>query len=93
MDEQRKAWCKKYEVRIADGGFVDKYCLPEHVQYVLPSIPGQKPYFIGFDGKIKQYQDLTEEEKQDYNEQQKRIPQLLNEFVNRKEGIGKEPGE
>lgn len=92
MEEKRKAWCKKYEVKIADGGLIDKYCLPEHVERVLPARPGQKTYFIGFDGKAKQYEELTEEEKQDYKEQQKQIPQLLNEFVNKK-NIGKEPGE
>ena len=93
MDEKRKAWCEKYKVNIADGGFIDKYCIPEHVEYRLTAEPGQKPYFIGFDGTRKTYEQLTEEEKQDYKEQIEQIPQLLNEFVNKKENIGKEPGE
>ena len=83
MDEARKAWCEKYKIKIADGGFIEKYCIPEHVECVLPSREGQKPYFIGFDGKAKTYEQLTEEEKQDYHEQVSEIPQRLNEFVHR----------
>ena len=83
MNEKRKAWCKKYEVKIVDGGFIDKWCLPEHVECILPNKPGQKPYFIGFDGKPKSYEELTEEEKQDYKEQGKDTKKLLNEVLNK----------
>lgn len=38
MDEKRKAWCEKYNVKIADGGFIDVFCgLPEHVEVQLTS--------------------------------------------------------
>ena len=84
MDEKRKAWCEKYNVKIADGGFIDKFCMLEHVQCILPH-EGGKPYFIGFDGKSKTYEQLTEEEKQDYQEQLSEIPQRLKEFVHRKD--------
>ena len=39
MDEKRRKWCKKYEVKITDGGFIDKYCIPEHVKHILPNGP------------------------------------------------------
>ena len=90
MDEKRKAWCEKYKVKIADGGFIEKYCMPEHIECVLPSREGEKPYFIGFDGKAKTYEQLTEEEKEDYQRQLEEIPKLLNEFVNRKKESQKE---
>ena len=89
MDEKRKAWCEKYKVKIADGGFIDKFCMPEHVECILPTQPGQKPYFIGFDGKSKTYEQLTEEEKQDYLEQQAQIQENLHEFTNRKRALEK----
>ena len=38
--------------------------------------------FIGFDGRSKTYSQLTEEEKKDYEEQCKQIPDRLKEFVN-----------
>ena len=87
MDESRKAWCEKYKVQIANGGFIEKYCIPEHVECVLPSKQGEKPYFIGFDGKSKTYKQLTEEEKQDYQEQIKKMTSRLNEFVHRKDNV------
>lgn len=85
MDKKRKAWCEKYKVKIADGGFIEKYCIPGHVECILPNREGQKPYFIGFDGKAKTYEQLTEEEKQDYQEQIKEIQSRLNKFVHRKD--------
>ena len=83
MDEARKAWCEKYEVKIADGGFIEEYCIPEHVECVLET-EIQESYFIGFDGKRKTLSQLTEEEKQDYQEQVNKISRNLQEFVNRK---------
>jgi len=83
MDEKRKEWCKKYEVKIADGGFIDEYCTPEHVKCILPQELGRELYFIGFDGRTKTYEQLTKEEKQDYEKQIKEIPKKLNKFVNK----------
>ena len=82
MNEQRKAWCKKYKVNIAEGGFIEKYCIPEHVECILPSRPNGELKFIGFDGRLKSYSQLTEEEKKDYEEQCRQIPGRLKEFVN-----------
>ena len=91
MDEKRKNWLEKYKVGVGDvtfkgkplgfseNGFVANYCLPKHVKYVLPSTinnSGAKPYFIGFDGRKKSYEELTEEEKQDYNNQLKDLKEL-----------------
>lgn len=90
MDEKRKKWCEKYKVKIADGGFIDKYCMPDHVQCVLSNIEGEKPYFIGFDGKTKNYEQLTEEEKQDYKKQTEEIPKRLNEFINNRKNSQEE---
>ena len=80
MDEKRKAWCEKYKVKIADGGTIDKFCgLPEHVTPVLTS-DGHKPtYFVGFDGRRKMYDELTEEEIQDLNQREQRIKEKLSE--------------
>ena len=85
MDEKRKAWCKKYNVKIAEDGFISNYCIPDHVQCILSSRQGQKPYFIGFDGISKTYEELTEEEKQDYQEQINKILEKIHEFVHRKD--------
>ena len=64
MDEKRKAWCEKYEVKIADGGFIDAFCgLPEHVTPILTSDGSKPAYYVGFDGRNKTYDELTEEEK------------------------------
>lgn len=93
MDEKRKAWCEKYKVDIKDGGFKDKYVIPEHVERILTTEPGTKPFFVGFDGKAKTYEELTEEEKKDYQEQCDDVLNDLHKFLNRKKDIGKEPGE
>lgn len=88
MDEKRKAWCEKYKVNIPDGGFIDKYCMPKHVQCVLSTEGGS--YYIGFDGTRKTYSQLTEEEKQDYLEQLDKqdigqeISELISKLQNRK---------
>ena len=60
--------------------FMDKYKNKgkKHVTYVLPEVVGdtgdiaRKGYFIGLDGKSKTYEQLTEEEKQDWIESQAR---------------------
>lgn len=96
MNEERKAWCKRNKVNIPQGGFRDKFCTSEHVGYVLPIRPGEKAYFIGFDGKAKSYEQLTPEEKQDFKEQQSKITENLHRFVNRSiddEDIERELGE
>lgn len=90
MDEKRKEWCKKYEVKIVDGGFIDKYCIPEHVECILSHEPEREPYFIGFDGTTKTYEQLTEEEKEDYKKQIEEIPKRLNEFVNNRKNSQEE---
>ena len=104
MDDKRKEWCKKYEINIADEGFIDKYCLPEHVKRIIPKRPGEKVYYIGLDGKNKTYGQLTEEEKTDLQEQEKRKPIIgiignqskkttIKDILDAIENIGKEPGE
>ena len=85
MDEARKAWCEKYKVNIVEGGFADSYLIPEHVQHVLPSSEdGGIGYYIGFDGKAKTWQQLTDEEKQDYEEQLAEAPKRLEEFMEKR---------
>ena len=81
MDEKRKAWCEKYEVKIADGGFIDTFCeLPEHVTPILTSDGSTPAYFVGFDGRRKTYGELTEEEIQDLNQREQRIIESLENF-------------
>ena len=86
MDPKRKAWCEKYKVNIVDGGVVDRYLIPEHVEYVAPcSIEGTEGFFIGFDGTRKTWDQLTEEEKQDYQEQLEEAPKRLEEYLRKKD--------
>lgn len=97
MDEKRKAWCKKYQVKMADGGFIERYCVPKHVECVLPNQEGpinQYQYkFVGWDGRTTTWEGLTEEEKQDYQEQQSKIPENLEKFINNLDNIKKEEKE
>jgi len=89
MDEARRAWCKKYEVNIAEGGFIDS-TLPEHVTYVLPTRDsGRRGHYIGFDGRAKTWEQLTEEEKQDYQAQLEEVPERIKKYLN-KNGTQKE---
>ena len=88
IDEKRKNWLEKYKVSVgnttfkgkplgfSENGFIANYCMPKHVKYVIPNNiedSSAKPYFIGFDGRRKSYEELTEEEKQDYSNQLKEI--------------------
>ena len=85
MDEKRKAWCEKYEVKIADGGFIDAFCgLPEHVTPILTSDGSKPAYYVGFDGKNKTYDELTKEEIQDLNQREQRIIENLENFCKNK---------
>ena len=85
MDEKRKAWCEKYEVKIADGGFIDAFCgLPEHVTPILTSDGSKPAYYVGFDGRNKTYDELTEEEIQDLNQREQRIIENLENFCKNK---------
>lgn len=83
MDEKRKAWCEKYKVDIIDGGFIDEYCMPEHVECILPG------HFIGFDGTKKTYEQLTNEEKEDYEQQCKPeiVEEKLQQFLNKRRAL------
>ena len=71
MNEERKKWLEKYNVKIAENGFIAEYCIPEHVKCIL--LTNGNTYFIGFDGKRKAYGELTEEEKEDYKQQCKKL--------------------
>jgi len=68
MDKKRKAWCEKYQVKMADGGFIEKYCAPEHVERMANSYPMTGFTYIGWDGRATTWEGLTEEEKQDFEE-------------------------
>ena len=92
MNEKRKKFLE--ENKIPQGGFREKFAISEHVEVVLSNHIGEKPYFIGFDGKSKKWEELTELERQDYlenNSVEKKI-KSLHEFCQEK-NIGKEPGE
>jgi hypothetical protein len=81
MDKKRKAWCEKYKVKIADEGFIDVFSgLPEHVQPILP----KQKEFIGFNGDVKRYEELTEEEIEDLNQRETRIIENLQKFADEK---------
>ena len=91
MNEKRKQWFEKYGVKIPLTDYVEKFCLPEHVERKISSIEtGARVYFVGFDGRKTTYENLTEEEKQDWEEQ---IEKAKIKFHERYQGSGKEPGE
>lgn len=84
MNDERKNWCKKYNINIASNGFVDVFCgLPKHVEPVLPT-NGEPIHYIGFDGKAKTYSDLTEEELEDLEGRKNRIEKSLSEFCKKR---------
>ena len=101
MDEKRKAWCEKYNVKMDDGGFIEKYCAPEHVECMLPNLDGpmNELIYVGWDGRATTWNGLTEEEKQDFEEKIKDnvLAKMVHHYElkeqNEREDIGREPGE
>ena len=85
MNEKRKKFLEEH--KIPQDGFRAKFSIPENIEMILPSHIGEKPYYIGFEGTAKKWEELTELEKQDYlekNSVKERI-KSLNEFCEKKE--------
>lgn len=78
MKPEEKAWYKKYNVNIPEGEIEDIYRIPGHVYYVgTSSKEGTTRYFVGFDGTQKTWEQLTDEEKQDFEEQMYKATEKL----------------
>lgn len=89
MNEKRKEWCEKYQVKIAEGGLREEYCIPEHVKRMLPN-PDRGPMnefiYIGWDGRETTWEGLTEEEKQDFEEKIKdnNFAQIIHHYAEKR---------
>lgn len=70
MKLEKKAWYEKYNVSVPEGDIEDIFRIPGHVYYVgASSKEGIVGYFVGFDGTKKTWEQLTDEEKKDFEEQ------------------------
>lgn len=99
MNPKRKAWWEKYKVNITEEELKKQFFVPGHVSYIC-SEDGTSGYFAGFDGTPKTWEQLTDEEKQDFQEQMYEATDKLlgikntgKDEENKDKNIGKEPGE